>query len=247
MLFQVFQPLPLENQHIEHPNGDGGVGEVEDGPEEDEMLIGAEEEVGQPRGVFAGHVDDGEIEHVDHATMQPAGITAAVGEERRDLGVGALAEDAAVKHAVDDVAHGTRRDKGDAEQYAELGVLLRKANQNPKQSDNGHNPEEAQSQLQKAATAQPSKGHAVVFDEQQIKPMPKDRGLLSEGHGSLDPNLKDLVEEQDEKNHHKRPYQAAVVLLFHFFFSFASRQRVVIGTQRSLSLGMRRPVSQQMP
>ena len=45
-LFQCLQPLPLENQHIEHAYCDGGVSEVEDGTEEDEMPIGTEEELG---------------------------------------------------------------------------------------------------------------------------------------------------------------------------------------------------------
>jgi len=50
--FQRFQPLPLEDQHVEYANGDGRVSEVEDGAEEDEMPVGTEEELGQPRGVF---------------------------------------------------------------------------------------------------------------------------------------------------------------------------------------------------
>jgi len=237
----------LENQHIEDANGDGGVGEVKDGPEEDEMVVGAEEEGGQPGGVFAGNVDDGEVEHVDHATMQPSGIAAAVGEEGGDLRIGALAEDATIEHAVDDVAHGSRGDKGDAEHHAEFGVFLREADQHPEEGYDGHDPKEAQCQFQEAAAAQPTEGHAVVLDEQQLEPASDDRNLLSKGHIRLDPNLEDLVEYQDDEDHQKRPPQAVVALLFHFFFSLASRQRVVMGTQRSLSLGMRRPVSQQMP
>ena len=77
--------------------------------------------------------------------------------------------------------------------------------------------------------------------------MADDGRLLVKGHTRLDPNLEDLVEEQHEKYHHKRPNEAAAALLFHFFFSLASKQRVVMGTQRSLSLGMSRPVSQHTP
>ena len=89
------------------------------------MSIGTEEEVGQPRGVFLRHVDDGEIEHVDYLSVQPAGIAAAVREESRDLGVGAFAENAPVKNAIDDVAYGSRSDERNAEQHAELGVFPR--------------------------------------------------------------------------------------------------------------------------
>ena len=165
-LIQTLQPLPLENQHIEHAYRDGSISQVEDGTEKDEMSIGTEEEVGQPRGVFLRHVDDGEIEHVDHLSVQPAGIATAVGEEGRDLGVGALAKDTPVKHTVDDVAHSACRDEGDAKQHPELGVFLRQTNQNPKQRDDGYNSEDAQSQLQEAASAQPTEGHAIVLDKQ---------------------------------------------------------------------------------
>ena len=46
--------------------------------------------------------------------------------------LGAFTEDAPVEHAVDDVAHGARRDEGDAKQHPELGVFLRKAHEHPK-------------------------------------------------------------------------------------------------------------------
>ena len=211
------------------------------------MIIRTEEEIGQPRGVFLGHINEREIKHFDYAPVQPAGITAAVREKGRDLGVSAFAEDAPIKHAVDDVAHCARRDEGNAKQYAEFGAVFRQAHQYPKQGDNRRNPENAQGQFQETAAAEPAESHAVVLDEQQIKPTPDDRNLLTECHVHLDPNLEDLVEEQHKKNHHKRPQQAAVALLFHFLFSLASKQRVVMGTQRSLSFGMSLPVSQHTP
>ena len=192
---QRFQPLPLENQHVEHAYRDSSVGEVENGAEEDEMPVGTEEKLGQPGGVFSRHVDDGEIQHVDHTPMQPAGITTTVGEQGRDLRIGALAEDAPIEHAVNDVAHGTRRDEGDAEQHAKLGLLFRQTYQNQEQGHDGHNAEQAERQLQETAATHPAKGHAVVLDEQQIEPMPDDRDLLTERHTRFDPDLEDLVED----------------------------------------------------
>ncbi len=67
----ALQPFPLEEQHIEHAYRDGCVGKVEDRPEENKMPVGAEEEIRQPRGIFFCYVNDGEIQHVDHASMQP--------------------------------------------------------------------------------------------------------------------------------------------------------------------------------
>ena len=68
-LFQCLQPFPLEDQHIEHANGDSRIGKIKYGSEEDEMPVRAEEEIRQPCGVFTGHIDDGEIEHVDHTPV----------------------------------------------------------------------------------------------------------------------------------------------------------------------------------
>ena len=42
---KVFQPFPLEKDHVKHADGDGCIRKVEDGPEKDEMVVGAEEEV----------------------------------------------------------------------------------------------------------------------------------------------------------------------------------------------------------
>ena len=130
------------------------------------MPVGAEEEIGQPGGIFLGHIDDGEIEHIDHAPVQPARIATAVGKEGRDLGEGAFAEDAPVEHAVDDVAHRASGDEGDAKQHTELGAILRLAYQHPKQGDDSHNPEETQGKLPQSTATKPTKGHAVVLDKQ---------------------------------------------------------------------------------
>ena len=77
------------------------------------MPVRAEKEVGQPAVVFPSDVDDGEIQHIDHLAMKPSRIV----------------EDFAIKHAVNDVAHGASCDEGDAEHHAKLGVLLGKAEQ----------------------------------------------------------------------------------------------------------------------
>ena len=79
-LFQCLQPFPLEDQHIEHANGDGRIGKIKYGSEEDEMPVGTEEELGQPGGILTSDIDDGEVEHVDHASVQPAGIASPVGK-----------------------------------------------------------------------------------------------------------------------------------------------------------------------
>ena len=135
------------------------------------MSISAEEEIGQPGGVLAGHVDDGEVKHVDHPTVQPTGVAAAVGEEGGHLREGALAEDTPVEHAVNNVADGARGDESDAKQHTELGLFLRQAHQHPEQGDDGDEAEQAEGQLQDTAAAHPTEGHAVVFDKQKVVPV----------------------------------------------------------------------------
>jgi len=211
------------------------------------MPVGTEEEIRQPSGIFLGHVNDRKIEHVDHAPVQPASIATTIGEQSGYLLVGTLIENASVKHTIDDVAHRARRDEGKAEYHAELGVFPCQAADNDEQRDDRYNTEQAQNQLHDTTTAHPAEGHTLVLDEQQLEPVPHNGNLRAQSHVRFDPNLKDLVQEQDNEHHHKRPHQAVVAGLFHRFFSLASRQRVVMGTQRSLSLGMSLPVSQQMP
>ena len=192
-LFYAFQPFPLEDKHIKHANSDGSISKVEDGPEENEMAIGTKEEIRQPRGIFLCHVNDGEIEHIDHASMQPSGITAAIREQNGQLGEGTLAEDTAIEHTIDDVAHCARRDERQAEQHTKLGVFLRKSENDDEPGNDCHNAEEAQYQLHGSSAAQPAKGHAFVLDEQQLEPLPDDGNLFAQSHVQFDPNLEDLA------------------------------------------------------
>ena len=159
------------------------------------MSVRTKEEVGQPGGIFASHVDDGEIEHVDHASVESAGIAAAIGEEGCDLRIGAFAEDTSIEHAVNDVAYSARSDEGNAKQHAEFGLFLRKAYQHPEKGHDGHNPKEAERQFPQAAIAQPSECHAVILDKQQLEPTSDDGNLVTEGHMGLHPNLENLVQQ----------------------------------------------------
>lgn len=233
MVSETLQPFPLEQDHVEDPDGDGRVREVEDGAEKDEMPVLAEEEVGEPAVVLPGDVNEGEIQHVNNLAVQPSGVMKHL----------------AVKHAVDDVAHGASGDQRQPQQDTESRVFPRKAEHNEDQGDHRHNAEDAQGRLHNATAAHPSEGHARILDEQQLEPVSENGDLLADGHMGLYPNLKDLVDEQDDSNDDESAGKALVFRFAHFFFSFilASRQIVVVGTQRSLSLGISRPVARQTP
>lgn len=233
MVLEGLQPFPLEKDHVKDPDGDGRIGKVENGAEENEMPVLSKEEVGQPAVVLPGNVDDGEVKHVHHLTMQPTGIM----------------EHLPVKHAVDDVAHGSGSDEGETQHDAEPRVLPGQPEHDEEQGDHRHNPEDAQDGLHDAASAHPSEGHAWILDEQKLEPVAENGDLLANGHVGPDPNLKDLVNDQDDSYDDESACQALAFRLAHFFFSFilASRQIVVVGTQRSLSLGISLPVARQTP
>ena len=198
------------------------------------MVIGAKQKIGQPTVAVASHVDDGEVQHVDHLSVQPSGVM----------------EDLSVKHAVDDVAEGTCGNEGEAEQHAELGVFLCETEKQKDQCDDRYDPECAKQGLHQTAAAHPTEGHAWILDEEQLEPVAQHRDFLTKGHVSLYPDLQDLIKQQYDENDDERPNQAFPFGLSHFlFFSFilASKQIVVVGTQRSLSFGMSLPVARQMP
>lgn len=223
----------MEQDHVEDPDGDGRIREVEDGAEKDEMSVLTKEEVGQPAVVLPGNVNNWEIQHVNDFTVQPAGIM----------------EHLAVKHAVDDVAHGASGDQRQPQQDTESRVFPGDSKHDDEQGNDGHNAEDAQNRLHDSAATHPSEGHAGILDEQQLEPVSEHGDLLTNGHVCLDPNLEDLVDDQDDCNDDESAGKALVFGFAHFFFSFilASRQIVVVGTQRSLSLGISLPVARQTP
>lgn len=164
------------------------------------MSVLPKQEVGQPAVALAGHVDDREIQHVDDFAMKPSGIATALGEQGRHRAVGALAEDLPVEQTVDDVAQGSGDDERDAEQYPETSALLRETEQHIKQGDHRDDPEDAQKRLDEATSPHHAKSHARVLDEQQLAPVAEKRDLLAKGQMGLDPDLYDLVDQQDEEN-----------------------------------------------
>ena len=197
------------------------------------MAVWSKKEVRQPAVVLPSDVDDGEIQHIDYLAVQPSCVM----------------KDFSVKHTVYDIAHGACRDEGEPKHHPELGVFLGKTEQKENQYDDRDDSENAQEGFHGTAASHPSECHAGILNEQQLEPIAKNRYFLANLHVRLDPNLENLIDDQDGENDDERADQAFAFCLCHFFFSFifASRQIVVVGTQRNLSLGISLPVARQTP
>ena len=66
---------PLKDQNGKDPDRDRRIGQVENGPEEDEFLAGSE---GEPLRKMT--LDDGEVEHVNHLAIQQGRVASPLGE-----------------------------------------------------------------------------------------------------------------------------------------------------------------------
>lgn len=190
-----FEKTSLENDEDGDTDRNGRIGDVEDGPEEDELIPSPERE---PVRVEA--LDDREIEHVHHLAVQEAAVAPLGGHEPGNLVKGAFAEDHPVKGAVDDVAQGTGQDQGYAEHEPRRLVTADHADQVPSDGDHREDPENAQGDLAKLATEFHSEGHPFIFSEMENEPIAEDRDLASgaDEHAGLDPDLECLIGDQDK-------------------------------------------------
>lgn len=190
-----FEKPSLENDEDGDTDRDGRIGDVEDGPEENELVPPPERE---PVRIEA--LDDGEIEHVHHLAVQEAAVPAFGRHEPGDLMKGAFAEDHPVKGTVDDVAQGTGQDQGYAEYESERFVPAGHPHQVPADGDHREDPEDAERDLAKLAAEFHSERHPFILSEMENEPITKDGDLTAgtDEHARLDPDLEYLIGDQDK-------------------------------------------------
>lgn len=102
--------LPLEDQDDQDANGDRRIGQVENGPEENELFSGAEREPLRDMTLYYR-----EIKHVHHLAIKQRGVAALLGEHPGHGKIRAFVEYPSVKDAVDDVARSACHDEGHTE------------------------------------------------------------------------------------------------------------------------------------
>ena len=187
VLFNI-EIFPIEEQEGYDAAGDGCIGKVEYGTEEDAVLAAID---GYPRG----HVplDEWEVEHIDDASVEEFSIAHAPGYELCCVGVGGIVEDESVEEAVDDVACGSCHDECEADDVAQGATAHDFAPDEPAYDADCDETEEGEDEF--ASEEFPSECHSVVLDEGDVEPG-GDFDMLAEQHACLDRNLDDLVDDK---------------------------------------------------
>ena len=194
LLFGEFLPAVLDEDVDDKPegaDGDGGVGDVEDGVEEEEVFAAEE---GEPLGPV--ELEKGEVEHIDHLALEEGGV-AAFGREEGCHREGALAEYQAIETAVDEVAHGTGKYQCQVGHHDGAGPFLEEVEEVPQQGSRGHKAEEGKDDLACCAAEGGAEGEALVLDEMQQAPVAQQGNFLSEVEMGLDPDFHYLVDDED--------------------------------------------------
>ena len=187
----------LENDQDGHPDRNGGVGDVENGPEKDEFVATPE---GEPLWIEA--LDDREIEHVHHFAMEEGAVAPLRRHEPRHLVKGAFTEDYAVKCTVDDVSQGASQYERDAEHKTERLLAAGDPHQVPADGHHCQYPEDAQCDLAEFAAELHAEGHAFIFGKVEDEPVAKDSDFPAgpNEHARFDPDFQDLIRDQNEYN-----------------------------------------------
>jgi hypothetical protein len=167
----------LEEKEGDDTDGNGGIGKVENGFEEGELLAADDWE---PGGVMG--VDEREVEHVNHFAVEEIGIAGAEGDEVGDvLHVGvAVVEKEAVEHAVDEVAEGAGIDERGAAEETPMVFFTDKVAEVEGAEDDGDEAEEGEDDLSEIAAKLPAPGHAYVFYKMKAEPMAEDEMFFVE-------------------------------------------------------------------
>ena len=186
----MFEVAFLENDDHENADGDGGICDVENRAEKDEILIAPE---GYPVGQVT--LKHGEVEHVNHFAVKD-GCVAAFGGKYFGNAVYAVGKNEAVEGAVNDVSERAGKDEGDAGDKAARRFFMQKADEIPTDECQRNDAEQAQRDLSVLAAECHSEGHSFIFGEVEAKPITEDKMLLPEVHGGFYPNLEDLVCKQ---------------------------------------------------
>ena len=194
----------LKQKQIDYGNGDVGIGQIEDRPEE--VVVAVDQKAQDAR--HAVPLEERKVEHVDHLAHHESGVVAAQVCDRRG---GRFREDQPVEGAVEDVAQRSGDDERQPDEDTRRGfapLVAQQVADQPAQPDDHRDAKEPQQQLAPVESARcgdvHAEGGAVVLDEAQLEPVGKDDDRLVEVHVGLDPDLERLVrneQQQDEQGY----------------------------------------------
>ena len=112
------QCMPIKDQKQKDSHADCGIRQVKDRPEENKVLPAPHR-----HPIRQDRIDQREIEHIDHLTMQPFTISSPLGHKGRHL-TKAMVEHDPIEHRIKDIAQRSGQDQRDAGNEAKLVLLL---------------------------------------------------------------------------------------------------------------------------
>lgn len=197
--------MRIEQQHGNGSAADGRIGQIENGAEENEMLTAHKRHPQRPV-----ELEQREVKHVDHPSVQPIGIALPHGHKRGNAHARTLAKNGTIEDTVDDITHRPCENQRDADNVARLETRLRQPPDVPQNDAREHQPHQRLHHFWHHLHAE---RHTVVLDKGDVEPV-CDRDALPIIHVCLHHNLDDLVQNKREQNDaHRQP--KFVVFLVH--------------------------------
>lgn len=154
----------MVDEKQDYADGDGGVGDVEDGVEEFEVFAADE---GHPLWPMEG--EEGEVEHVDDFAAEEGSI-AAFGREEGGHRVVAFVEDETVETAVDKVSDSTGHNECKADNECCAGAFSGTVEYEPDYGCGSDDAQQGEDHLAGAVADAHAEGKTDVFDEVETAP-----------------------------------------------------------------------------
>ncbi len=162
------EEFPVEYNQIEGTCGYAGIGYIENGPEEDELLASPDGEPLRQHRVYQG-----EVEHIDHHSETDGSISAVGGKELGHLGICGFGEYAAVEETVENIAAGTYHYQSYAYQHAHRSLRTLQETADIYEHHYHQNDAEGGEKILAYLTAEGHpEGHSLVLDEKNLEPAP---------------------------------------------------------------------------
>lgn len=193
----MVEETTLKDQQYQYANCNSGVGQVEYGPEEEEVLTTEPGRNDPPFRVIT--FNQWEIEHVYNFAVQEAGISVA-GVEDSLVHHGAFCKQHSIEGAIEDISCRTGKNKRECHDHSGLCFFPDNRHKVPENGSCSQYPENAEKELSMAPKEFPSECHALIFNEQDIRPRSHHRVHLANGILGFNENLQHLISQKYQKN-----------------------------------------------
>ena len=180
--------VAIEQQKQENAYTNSRVGQVKDRTEKDELFSTPDR-----HPIRQNRLYQREIKHIDHLSVQPAGITSAFRHKGRHL-TEAMIEHHAIKNGVDNIPDRTREDQRDTSDKTERVTLFHQLIEIISDKTDRHDTKYRQKQLPDYLYPE---RHPRILRKVQIEPR-SDLDTLMQLHVSLNPYFKSLVKNKEQ-------------------------------------------------